>query len=227
MELYKTIVDYRMPVWRKRGLVLSFPILLAFLVACGPAANEISEEPAGQAADPTAVPQPAPVDTEESQGEAQELPANDGYPPPPALPPAQESYPAETLPPPSATPFPDVYPPPTVAEVFAEPRIRLDLPVRVGDSTVTGTAPAGLALAVVDVTYNGALLGGGLTSDDGQFSINVDGLIEGNRLGLTFDELEPGMGFADMSIKYYPHRGEGFMNLPNVGVILDSTLIEP
>lgn len=213
--------------WTKyRQFVLSIAALLlaAALVACGPSAEPAEGEPeVEQVVEPTAAQIP-----EEAEEDAPADAGQESYPPPPpAIPELDESYPVETLPPPTATPVPDVYPPPTVAEVFAEPRIRLDLPVAVGDATVTGTAPPGLALAVVDVTYNGALLGSGETGSDGRFQIEVDGLIEGNRLGLTFDELEPGMTLADMSIKYYPHRGEGFMNLPNVGVMLDSTLIQP
>lgn len=229
-NLFQTIASYRLAAWQQRTLVLMAIVLLITLAACGPAADQVREEPAaGEAVEPTAEPLPTeaeaqPQPAEETQGS----PAEDGYPPPaPAIPLIEESYPVETLPPPTATPIPDVYPPPTVAEVFSEPRIRLDLPVHAGDTAVTGTAPPGLALAVLDVTYNGGLLGTGKTDDDGRFNINVDGLIEGNRLGLSFGELEPGMSLADMSIKYYPHRGEGFMNLPNVGVMLDSTLIEP
>ena len=228
-NLFQTITTYRLAAWQQRNLILIAIVLLMTLAACGPAADEVPEEPAaGQAVEPTAEPQATEAEVQaQPVEEAQGYPADTSYPPPPPAIPLEESYPAETLPPPTATPIPDVYPPPTVAEVFSEPRIRLDLPISVGDTAVTGTAPPGLALAVVDVTFNGGLLGTGTTDNDGRFNINVDGLIEGNRLGLSFGELEPGMTLADMSIKYYPHRGEGFMNLPNVGVMLDSTLIEP
>lgn len=228
-NLFQADVAYQLSRQQRRifqPVVLVF--LIAVLVACGPSAGPVSEEPvAGQDLEPAMEPL-LPEEQAQSLEETQAYPADDGYPPPPpAIPLVEESYPAETLPPPSVTPLPDVYPPPTVAEVFAEPRIRLDLPIRASDGTVTGTAPPGLALAVVDVTYNGTLLGTGNTSADGRFSINVDGLLEGNRLGLAFGDVEPGMTLSEMSIKYFPHRGEGFMNLPNVGVMLDSTLIEP
>lgn len=219
---FKRIRSYRMPGGQNWILILSVLILLMALTACGPSTEQASNEPVeGQVSEATAVP----PSTEE---EAPAYPAADNYPPPlSTVPDAAEAYPVETLLPPSPTPVPDIYPPPTVAEVFAEPRIRLDLPVNAVDTVVTGQGPAGLALAVIDVTYNGALLGQGKVGDDGRFSIGVNGLVQGNRLGLTFGELEPGMSIADMSIKYYPYRGEGFMNIPNVGVILDSTLIEP
>jgi hypothetical protein len=220
---FKRIRSYRLPVWQNWILILSTLVLFMMVSACGPSAEQASNEPMESPVnEATAVP---PTPEEE---EAPAYPATDGYPPSLSnTPQVAEAYPLETLPPPSPTPIPDIYPPPTVAEVFAEPRIRLDLPISVGDTVITGQAPAGLALAVIDVTYNGALLGQGKTGDDERFSIPVNGLVEGNRLGLTFGELEPGLSIADMAIKYYPYRGEGFMNIPNVGVILDSTLIAP
>ena len=217
---------FELPAWGNSILILSVLILIAALAACGPPAEQVPENSAaGQESAPTAENSDAPIVGEEMPA----YPGSDAYPSFQSTTSvdAQESYPAETLPPPSPTTAPDVYPSPTEEEVFAEPRILLDLPVSVGDTVVTGQAPVGLALAAIDVTYNGAVLGQGKTDADGRFSINVNNLVEGNRLGLTFAELEPGLSIAEMSIKYYPHRGDGFRNIPNVGVILDSTLIEP
>jgi hypothetical protein len=230
MRNHYQLLDTKRLATGSRQILLLFMLvlLLATTAACGP-----STEPADVAATQTQVEEPTvesmPAEEEaqpadEVQGDA----AQESYPPqPPTRAILEENYPAETPVPPTATPFPEVYPPPTVTEVFAEPRIRLDLPVTVNATEVSGTAPPGLALAAVDVTYNGALLGSGTTGRDGRFTIPVEGLIEGNRLGLTFSELEDGLSMADMSIKYFPHRGEGFMNLPNVGIMLDTTLIQP
>ena len=213
---------FRLPEWATTILIMITLVLLTVLTACGPTAEPEQEVSSSSQESELA------TDIPMVEEEVPAYPMENGYPPPLSITPQiLEAYPIETLPPPSPTTIPDVYPPPTVEEVFAEPRIRLDLPVSVGDTTVTGQAPAGLALAVIDVTYNGALLGQGKTGADGQFTIDVGNLVEGNRLGLTFGELEPGLSIADMSIKYYPHRGEGFMNIPNVGIILDSTLIAP
>jgi hypothetical protein len=147
-------------------------------------------------------------------------------PEPPPLTEAPGSYPVEPALPPTATPFPDVYPPPAVEEQFLEPRFAFDLPLQAGASVVTGQAPPNLAIALVDVTSNGTLLGSGVTMPDGTFSIGVQGLPEGNRIGITFSELEPGLDIAGMSIKYFPYRGENFMNLPNVGIMLETALVE-
>ncbi|MFN2135393.1 MAG: Ig-like domain-containing protein [Candidatus Promineifilaceae bacterium] len=206
------------------GLAVLSILLLLLITACGAApaaetdATAVQTGQQEEAAAPTAT--PLPVEEVSSA-----YPATDAYPPPlPTLPPLEGSYPVATLPPPTSTP--SVYPPPATEEPFAEPRFRLD-PVSAGDSVVTGQAIPGMSLAVIDVTYGGNTLGTGRADDQGRFSINVQDLVEGNRLGITFGELEDGLGIAEMSIKYYPHRGEGFRNLPNVGIVLDSNLIAP
>jgi hypothetical protein len=92
---------------------------------------------------------------------------------------------------------------------------------------VTGQAPPDLALAIVDVTLNGVVLGTGVSDSNGRFSIGVQALPDGNRVGITFAELQAGKSLADMSREYFPHRGEGFMNLPNLGIFFDTVMVEP
>jgi len=92
---------------------------------------------------------------------------------------------------------------------------------------VSGQAPPDLAIAVVDVTYGGVVLGSGVSDADGRFVIGVQSLPDGNRVGITFAELQSGKTLAQMSQEYFPHRGEGFINIPNVGIYFDSSLVEP
>lgn len=198
--------------------VAALLVLLFLGVACGPSAPTAEAPLAGEASGqegPAATAVPA------------DAAAESGYPPPqPPLPTVpQEGYPVAPQLPPTATPLPDVYPPP--AEEILEPRFGFDLPLRSGATSISGQAPPNLSLAIVDVTFNGELLGSGVSTADGQFTIGVLPLREGNRIGVTFGELEPGLSIADMSIKYYPYRGDGFMNIPNVGIMLESTLVEP
>jgi len=182
---------------------------LFLLVACGPAVEQAPvEEPDADVAD--GVPPLAEPTEEVLEGN----PIEESYPPPTNVQAVEEAYPAENLPEPASTPVPDVYPPPAGDEIFQEPRFRLDVPIRAGSTVISGQAPPGMVLAILDVTYNGALLGVGPSDDEGRFSFNVQDLVEGNRVGITFGELEPGMTIPDMSVKYYPHRGGGFMNLP-------------
>ena len=120
----------------------------------------------------------------------------------------------------------NAYPSPLDGNEFQEPRFHIDFPQTAGNTTVTGQAPPNLSIAVVDVTFNGIVLGGGVSDDNGRFSIGVNSLQQGNRIGITFAELEAGKSFNDMAITYFPHRGEEFMNIPNVGIFFDTTIVE-
>lgn len=121
----------------------------------------------------------------------------------------------------------DTYPPPAVEEVYLEPRFSIDQPVTANATTVSGQALPNTPIAVLDVTFNGAVLGTGRADGDGRFSIEVSPLIDGNRIGITVAELEAGQTFEQMVEKYFPHRGEGFMNIPNVGIIFDTVQVQP
>ncbi len=197
---------------RNPSITLTLLLLLLALAACGPSGEPTTTPiaPGETAAIPTLPPADAPTDQA-------------GYPAPsPATP---EAYPAEgqgALPPTVAS---ESYPPPQ--ETFLEPRFRFDQPVSATATTVTGQAPPGLALAILDVTYNGAVLGTGRSDDAGRFSIPVSGLVEGNRIGIAIGELAAGQTLSQMLEQYFPYRGEGFMNLPNVGVFLDTVQVQP
>ena len=188
---------------------------LLLLAACGPGANQAvaTVAPALENA-PTIVAAEAAVPTAPPAGEA--------YPPPTQTVPAK-AYPSDQTVPPTVAP--EAYPP--AAETFQEPRFRIDQPVAATATTITGQAPPGTALAVMDVTYNGTLLGTGRSDDSGRFTIPVSGLVAGNRIGLAVGELAEGQTLNQMAEQYYPFRGEGFMNLPNVGIFFDTVLVAP
>ena len=194
--------------------------VLSIGVACGPVATTptpASEAPTGGLAT-TEVTTVAPDASLES------------YPPPPAGDiPAVEPYPGsgQMFIPPTFTP-PSSYPPgPAAEETFQEPRFRFDQPVSVSAAAITGQAPPNTPLAVLDITYNGTLLGTGNSDDSGRFSIPVSGMIEGNRIGLMVGELAEGQTLEQMAEFYFPYRGEGFMNLPNLGIFFDTTIVTP
>lgn len=149
----------------------------------------------------------------------------EGYPGPGAVVEPVNPYPGEgeaALPP---TVAPDAYPP--AEETFQEPRFRIDQPVSVNTTTVTGQAPPDTAIVVMDVSFNGAILGSGRSDANGRFSIPVTGLVEGNRIGLGIGELAEGQTIEQMAEFYFPYRGEGFLNLPNVGIFFDTILVTP
>ncbi len=199
-------------------MVIGFMIVsLLFLAACGPSTAPDSTVSESET-DAEVLPTP----------ESEEVAVEGAYPPPTdEAPEVEEAYPVEPppLPPPTPTRAPGSYPP--AAEMFAEPRFRLDLPLKSGSTTVSGQAPPDLAIAVVDVTYGGIVLGAGVSDADGRFVIGVQPLPDGNRVGITFAELQSGKTLAQMSQEYFPHRGEGFINIPNVGIYFDSSLVEP
>ncbi len=203
-------------------LVLVASLSLALiLAACGSATPSAS---------PTVESAPAGQTTGETGALATSTPpgvSGEGYPAPDLAeaPSSANPYPGEGeagLPP---TAVPEAYPP--VEEAFQEPRFRIDQPVSAGATQITGQAPPDTAIAVMDVTFNGELLGTGRSDSDGRFAISVSGLTAGNRIGLSIGELEPGQTIDQMADFYFPYRGEGFINLPNVGIFFDTTIVNP
>lgn len=188
---------------------------LLLLVACGPSAQQATptaESAPGLESAPTqdaTVPTQPPADV-----------AVEGYPAPDVAVPA-DPYPGSQSPAPTSEPA--AYPP--AEEVFQEPRFRIDQPVSVGATEITGQAPPDTPLAIIDITYNGAVLGSGRSDANGRFAIPVTGLVEGNRIGVGIGELVAGQTIEQMAEFYFPYRGEGFMNVPNVGIYFDTTLV--
>lgn len=209
---------------RLHFMIVSLSLLALALAACGPTTPaattdttptvEAILEEAAPAALATSTAPPA---------------VAEGYPPPQAEV-VQPSYPAEGEAGMAApTPLPEGYPPASSDEVFQEPRFRIDPETLVaGAMVVEGQAPPDVALAILDVTFNGALLGTGRSDADGRFSIPVSSeLVAGNRIGVTVGELAEGQSLNQMAEAYFPHRGEGFMNLPNIGILFDTALVQP
>lgn len=203
-------------------LIISALVLagLFILAACGPA-------------DPVVTPQAeAPVEglaTAEVVTNTTDSAELESYPAPPATDlQSGEAYPGSDplILPPTFTPSAS-YPPMATVEAFQEPRFRIDQPVSAAATTLTGQAPPDTPLAVMDITYNGALLGTGRSDSNGQFSIQVAGLVDGNRIGLGIAELTEGQTLDQMAQFYFPYRGEGFMNLPNLGIFFDTALVTP
>ncbi|HSM57115.1 MAG TPA: hypothetical protein VK879_13260 [Candidatus Sulfomarinibacteraceae bacterium] len=122
------------------------------------------------------------------------------------------------------------YPPPAEEEAVGGPRgpnFTLDRPLKAGATTVTGQAPEDLNLAIVDVTFAGVILGTGRSNADGAFSISVSPLPEGHRVGVTISSLEGGQTMEELVEEYYPYRGEGYSNVPNIGIFYDTAIVQP
>lgn len=197
---------------RTRTLFLLILVICAaaLLAACGSAAPPAS---------PTLESAPAVLSTAVDAPTATAPAAGEAYPP--ATPASVDPYPVEGQATATAAPYPPA------EETFLEPRFRFDQPVSATATTITGQAPPGVALAIMDVTYNGVLLGTGRSDDSGRFTIPVSGLVEGNRIGIGIGELAEGQTLNQMAEQYFPYRGEEFMNLPNVGIFFDTILVGP
>lgn len=182
-------------------LTLPALILLFVLAACGPVEIPESTTPQPPAA---ATIDAYPVVVESSSGYPAALATADGL-------------------------APSGYPAPTTSDAPSDvtgPAFQFDLPLQADSTTITGRAPANLHLAIVDITYNGVVLGTGQSDSDGQFTISVSPLPESHRIGITLAEVEAGKTIEEMSVQLHPYRGEGFLNVPNVGIFFDTTLVE-
>lgn len=122
------------------------------------------------------------------------------------------------------------YPPPRAEEAIGGPKgpnFSLDRPLQAGATTVSGQAPGELNLAIVDVTFAGEILGTGRSGADGSFSISVSPLREGHTVGVTISSLEGDQTMEEFAVEYYPYRGEGYTNVPNIGVFFDTAVVQP
>ena len=144
---------------------------------------------------------------------------------------AEEAYPpAGEAPAEAASPGEEAYPPPPTEGALGGPKgpnFSLDRPLESGATLVTGEAPAELNLAIVDVTFAGEILGTGSSDSDGAFSISVSPLPEGHRIGVTISSLEGEQTMEEFATEYYPYRGEGYTNVPNIGVFFDTAIVQP
>ena len=191
-------------------------LVVLLLSACGPSTPATptteTQEEATRAATPTTVQSEAP-----------------GYP----APGAEEGYPVAPTRdrsigyPDPASEVPAAYPAPEEERGGPKGPIFALTPVQAGDTVVEGVAPFDLQLAIVDVTFGGNILGTGRSDAEGDFSISVEPLIEGHRIGISVIAQDGTSTVEDIAVEYFPYRGEQFMNLPNVGVFFDTATVSP
>lgn len=165
-----------------------------------------------------------PSETQTPAGTTQNTPlANESYP----APQEELGYPAQevTL----ATTQPETGYPPLEGEEtpLTHPRFQFDTVLQAGQTLIAGQSPPNLSLAILDITFNGVILGVGPSDENGRFEINVSSLPEGHRIGVTIGELPLGKTMSDISNELYPYRGDGFMNVPNLGIFFETALVQP
>lgn len=122
------------------------------------------------------------------------------------------------------------YPPPRIVNtpVIAYPApgetasgtlLALDKPISEGDTVVTGVGPPTLAVYLLNITFMGEQLGAAVIGEDGTFSIEVNPLPAGIRVGLTADVASSSLNPEDI------RPGEDQISVPQVGYFYDSYVI--
>ncbi|MCL4262545.1 MAG: hypothetical protein KJ069_04995 [Anaerolineae bacterium] len=108
-----------------------------------------------------------------------------------------------------------------------KPRFQFANELTAGMTTLEGSAPPNLSLAVIDITFNGVVLGQGGSDNEGRFAISVTPLPEGHRVGIGLATLEEGKTYEQSVEELFPYRGDNFMNIPNVGVYFETAMVQP
>jgi hypothetical protein len=118
-----------------------------------------------------------------------------------------------TAPLPTATPTVQV---PANMRPFA-----IEEPLIADMTQVEGEGPPGVSITLVDVTYMGEQIGGGIIGEDGTFSIEVSPLRETHRIGIMLDTELP----SDLAMFKDKLWGEGGMSIPRIGDVYASAQI--
>ena len=113
---------------------------------------------------------------------------------------------------------PTIAPTPTLP--FGPP-FTIDRPLLPNSTVVTGQGPPGVPIKVVNVTRAGRELGAGVIGPDGHFAIEVSPLPPGERIGIMLGDVE-GTPFKEEDFL----RGEGYVDIPLVGILFDTVLVE-
>ena len=136
-----------------------------------------------------------------------EGPINDSYPPPTNPVDTTQSYPPPVI---EVVP-PESYPPPP--PVFDESkRFVITEPVNVGDTIVSGTGPANVAITIISVSDAGQVLGAGIIGADGTYSFEITPPLRARQM--------IGIQLGDKSLEPAYSDAPGLQDLPLVGRVL-------
>jgi hypothetical protein len=101
-------------------------------------------------------------------------------------------------------------------------RFSLDLPLEPGATRVTGHGPAGLRIAIVDVSLGTDEIGTGEIGVDGAFAVDVKPLPAGDRIGIMAGTSLPPEFEANLDLLW----GEGGIQLPMFGNVFASATVK-
>jgi hypothetical protein len=141
----------------------------------------------------------------------------------------ESPLPSPTVPSPLVTPPPAQFESPLQAPGIPGPAFAIDRSLQAGATRVTGQGPAGIPIVVIDVTLTGQEIGQGFIDEEGRFDIEVSPpLVSGHRIGLmagTTYAMSPEEVQAYLQ-QLYPWKGEQARDLPFIGIVFDTALIE-
>lgn len=101
------------------------------------------------------------------------------------------------------------------------PDFQLDMPIKVGDMSVTGTGPAGVPILLIDMNDPGKIWGETIISEDGDFEfLLTEGLPSNHQIAITLGDLA-GTDFNPADFIYNPNYIDRYM----LGVLFDTALI--
>lgn len=102
------------------------------------------------------------------------------------------------------------------------PDFSISVPVKAGDTVVSGTGPAGVPILLVDVSEAGALLGETVIGDDGNFTFDLAaGLLAQHQIGLQLGDLAG----TDLNANDYVYS-DTYYSKPFIGILFDMVLVE-
>jgi hypothetical protein len=114
----------------------------------------------------------------------------------------------------------------SLATSIEGPAFEIEEPVLASATQVRGKGPSNIPIVIVDVTMTAEPLGSGFINPDGTFSIDVGELIPNHRIGIMAGAIE-GTPVPPTYVESLEQlRGEGYMNLPYIGIILASSLVK-
>ena len=141
-------------------------------------------------------------------------------------PPPTHEHQTETYPPPTSDlSSVDAYPPLIAAEeITGGPSFQLTKPILEEDTEISGIGPAGVPIIILDITFMGEILGEGILNSDGTFSIKVDTLEKGHRVGIALGNLEDTQ-WTNENFYGAGFNGDESMQVPMVGYFYDTTIV--
>lgn len=102
------------------------------------------------------------------------------------------------------------------------PKFTINRPVKLSDTQVTGTGPAGVPITLVSFTNSGEVIAETTIGADGTFTFDVGGkLIEKDQVGLKLGDVA---GTAFDPQKFI--SGPGYQDTPYIGILFDMAPVE-